>query len=94
MFFDFQNAFDKVSPERLIFVLKLPGLGTSIINWIEQWLTSRIQRFVVDEEVSVWKSVLSGLAQGSVLVSISFLIYINGLDEGITINILKFADEG
>ena len=67
-------------------------MGNSIVNWIEQWLTDRRQRVVVDGEVSSWKSVLCGLPQGSVLGPILFLLYINGLEKGVTGNILKFAD--
>ena len=85
--FRFQKTFDKVPHERLLLKLKSDGIGDSIIDWIEQWLTERRQRIVVDGVVSNWKSVLSGVTQGPVL----FLIYIN--DDNITGNVLKFADD-
>ena len=62
--------------QRLLFKFKALGIGDGIINWIEQWLTDRRQRVVVDGEVSNWKSVLGGGPQGSILGPLLFLIYI------------------
>ena len=92
IYLDFQKAFDKVPQQRLL-KLKSHGRGNCIINLIEQWLTDRRQRVIVDGEVSSWKSVLSGVPQGSVLGPILFLVYIDDLEEGVTGNILKFADD-
>ena len=61
IYLDFQKAFDKVPHQRLILKLKSLGMGNSIINWIEQWLSDRKQRVVEDGEVSSWKSVPSGV---------------------------------
>ena len=89
-----QSRFSRQVPFlRLILKLKSHGMGNSIINWIEQRLTDRRQRVVVDGEVSSWKSVLSGVPQGSVLGPILFLVYINDLEEGVTGKLLKFADD-
>ena len=68
-------------------------MGNSIVNGIEQWLTESRQRVVADREVSSWKSVLSGVSQGSVLGPILLLVYINDLEEGVTGKILTFADD-
>ena len=90
IYLDFQNAFDKVPHQKLLLKLKAHGIGDSITDWIEQWLTDRRQRVVVDGEVSNWKSVLSGVPQESVLGPILFLIYINDLDDSITSNTKLF----
>ncbi len=68
IYLDFQKAFHKVPHQSLIIKLKSDVMGNSIINWIEQWLTDRRQRVVVDGEVSSWKSVLSRVPQGYVLL--------------------------
>ena len=47
----------------------------------------------MDGEVSSWKSVLSGVPEESVLGPILVLVYIDDLEEGVTGNILKFADD-
>ena len=93
VYLDFQKAFDKVPHQRLLLKLKAHGIGNYVINWIEKWLTHRRQRVIVDGEISNWKSVLSGVPQGSVLGPILFLIYTNYLEDVISSKVLKFADD-
>ena len=91
IYLDFQKSFDKIPHQRLLLKLKTHGIGVGIIDLIEQWLTERRQRVVADGEVSNRKSVLSGVLQRSVLGPLLFLIYINDLDDNITMYLLKFV---
>ena len=93
VYLDFQKAFDKVPHQRLLLKLNAHGIGKEVINWIEKWLTHRRQRVIVDGDISNWKSVLSGVPQGSVLGPILFLIYINDLEDDISSKVLKFVDD-
>ena len=52
IYLDFRKTFDKVPHQRLLVKLKAHGIGDGIIDWMEQWLTDRRQRVVVDGEVS------------------------------------------
>ena len=61
-----KKAFDKMPHQTLLLKLKAHGIGNGMINWIEKWIIDRRQRVVVDGKVSNWKSVLSGVLQGSV----------------------------
>ena len=92
-FLYFQKDFDKGPHQRLLLKLKAHGIGNDVINWIEKWLTHRRQRLMVDGEISNWKSVLSGVPQGSVLGPILYLIYTNDSEDDISGKVLTFADD-
>ena len=48
IYLDFQKAFDKVSHQRILLILKARGIGDGKIDWIEQWLSDRRQRVVIE----------------------------------------------
>ncbi len=88
---DFQKAFDKVPHRRLLKEIEGYGIHTSIVNWIRDFLTDRLQQVTVCGEKSSWKNVTSGISQGSVLGPLLFVIYINDLPDVVSSYI--FADD-
>ena len=93
IYLDFQKAFDTVPHKRLIARLEEIGITGKLLNWIEKWLKGRKQRVVINGKASQWIEVNSGVPQGSILGPLLFIIFINGIDEGLMSDILKFADD-
>ena len=93
IYLDFQKAFDKVPHKRLMLKIKLLGIMGKIYAWIEDWLKDSSQRVVLLGSSSNWVTVKSGVPQGSVLGPLLFLIYINDIDDSVSCNLLKFADD-
>ena len=67
VYLDFSKAFDKVSHNHLINKIKARGIGSFVANWIESWLSSRYQKVVLNDYMSDWLSIISGVRQVSVL---------------------------
>ena len=75
--------------------VKAHSINGRLLKWIENWLTNRYQRVVLNGSYSEWSKVESGVPQGSVLGPSAFVIFINDLDDCIkqlTI-VNKFADD-
>ena len=60
---------------------------------LENYLFERKQRVVLNGQTSNWADINAGVPQGSVLGPLLFLIYINGLPEGLKSNVKLFADD-
>ena len=93
VYLDFAKAFDRVPHQRLLTKLYNIGVRGKIFGWITDFLSSRKQRVVVNNSVSQWTSVVSGIPQGSVLGPILFTIFINDLPVDINSHVKIFADD-
>ena len=94
VFLDFLKAFDKVPHKRLVRKVRAPGIQGNVAAWIENWLTGRKQRVIVNGVPSDWYAASSGVPQRSVLGPLLFVIYIiNDMDFGLSSKVSKFADD-
>lgn len=84
LFLDFSKAFDLIDHSVLLSKLASLGVGGNLLRWIASYISGRRQRVRVDGKLSDWVTTTSGIAQGSVLGPLLFLIYIQdlGLMEG------------
>ena len=92
-YLDFSKASDKVPHKRLLLQLKCHGIKGNVLNWIEEWLSRRQQRVILNGCKSEWKEVTSGVPQGSVLGPLLFIIFVNDIESNLVSKILKFADD-
>ncbi len=76
-----------------MFKVKQLGVDGTVHNWIENWLSNRKQRVVINGTASDWAPVTRGIPQGSVLGPVLFIIYINDINVVLINFISKFADE-
>ena len=79
--------------ECLIFKLKTYGVEGNLLKLLENYLTDRQQKVVLNGRASSWQNVYAGVPQGSVLGPLLFLIYINDLPDELTSMCKVFADD-
>ena len=91
VFLDLAKAFDKVPHQRLLAKVRAHGVDGKVAAWIRAWLLGRKRRVCVEGAASLWRLVLSGVPQGSVLGPL--LLIINDLELQIINTVLKFADD-
>jgi hypothetical protein len=79
VYIDFSKAFDSVFHLKLLFKLKLYGIGGLLLRWIEIFLSYRTQCVVTDIVSHLFAMSLVAFLRAQFLGPILFLIYINDL---------------
>ena len=93
IFCDISKAFDRVWHKGLLFKLKSIGIKGDLLLWIEDYLSQRKQRVVINNTCSDWQYIKAGVPQGSILGPLLFIIFINDIVKDIESSIKLFADD-
>ena len=93
IFLDISKAFDRVWHDGLIYKIKSFGVTDTPLKLIENFLSNRYQRVVLNGQSSSWAEVSAGVPQGSVLGPLFFLMYINDLTCGLSLTTKLFGDD-
>ena len=93
IFLDISKAFDKVWHQGVTSNLKQNGISGNLLKIIEDFLSNRYQRVVLNGQSSGWAAVNAWVPRGSILDPLLFLVYINALSTGLSSNPRLFADD-
>ena len=74
-------------------MLKSMGISGELYNLLENYLSNRFQRVLLNGKASSWRPVSAGVPQESILGPLLFLIYINDLPKELKSNAKLFADD-
>ena len=99
MFLDLSKAYDCLNRELLIKKLEMYGIRGNAHRWLVSYINNRVQTVSVVKDGKVYRSKFLktefGIAQGSVLGPILFIIFVNDLNNATDLSkrIIKYADD-
>ena len=79
LFIDVSKAFDFVDHNILISKLQHYGIRGTALKWFESYLTSRYRLTTINNQRYSFKTITSGISQGSILGPLLYKIYVNDI---------------
>ena len=93
IYLDISRAFTCVPHNRVLSKLYNFGIKGSLLGWFRSFLKERRQRVRVNNRMSEWVEVTSGVPQGTILGPLIFLLYINDIADDLNATCRLFADD-
>jgi len=92
-FLDLCKAFYSLDHTILLDHLCKLGVYGNELTWFTNYLSNRLQRVKLNGDTSIWTSVQGRIPQGSALVPLLFLVYVNEMPSIVKYGkLLQFAD--
>ena len=94
IYMDLSKAFDTLDHDTLLKKLNYYGISDTTLEWFRSYLSHRSQYVELNGVSSAWKTITTGVPQGSILGPLLFLIYMNDIPQSSqSFRFILYADD-